>query len=95
MKKRFIKALSECAKAHNYKGKYYREDDEFAIPGAEGNIPTYSDVRSIVKGFTGSTTGIRETTGMILVELWQMEILPENEIDWPMVQMALPFGTKI
>ena len=92
MKRKFINALKACAKAHNMKSHHYASDQEFAIEG--DNMPTYADVCSIVRAFTGINC-VRQTMGMIIVELWQADVLPEDEVDWMSVEFALPYGTKL
>jgi len=89
MKRKLIDALKECAAAHNMKSHYYRNDDEFAIFG--DNVPTYADVCMIVRAFYGTEFAVRETMGMILVEMWKDEILPKEDINFEAVAMALPY----
>ena len=95
MKRKFIKALKECAKAHKFSCEYYEEDSELAIFGAEGNIPIYSDVLSIVHAFTGAKYGVRQTLGMIIIEMWRFNILEKDRVNWSEVEIALPYGVKI
>lgn len=91
--KRLIAALEECATAHGFEFKHYEDERQVSIFGC--NVPTVSDVRSIVSGFccVNSVAAIEasESWGIITVYLDELELLPEDQIDWVSIKMALPY----
>ena len=84
-----------CASAHGFEGVVSKEDSQFYILAC--NIPTAADIQSIVTGFTGSKDAVEADFmhGWITVFLNECKILPQDKIDWMVIQMALPYGTKI
>ena len=90
---KLIKALKLCAMAHGFEGKV--SNRQFSIRAC--NIPTAFDIQSIVTGFTGSDSAVDAdfAQGWITVFLDQCQVLPKKEIDWMIIKMALPYGTKI
>lgn len=93
--RKLIKALKLCALAHGFEGIVSREDGQFYILAC--NIPTAADIQNIVIGFTGSKDAVEAdfNHGWITVFLNECQILPKNEIDWMVIEMALPYGTKL
>jgi len=91
--RKLIKALKLCAQAHGFEGFVSREDAQFYILAC--NIPTAFDIQSIVTGFTGSKDAVEADFmhGWITVFLNECKILPKDDIDWMVIQMALPYGT--
>ena len=89
--KRLIEALEECATAHGREFKHYEDEKQVGIFGC--NLPTVFDVRSIVSGFCGanSVAAIDDSWGIITVYLDELELLPEDQIDWVSIKMALPY----
>lgn len=93
--RKLIKALKLCAQAHGFEGFVSREDSQFYILAC--NIPTAADIQSIVTGFTGSKDAVEAdfNHGWITVFLNECQILPKEEIDWIVIEMSLPYGTRI
>lgn len=93
--KKLIKALKLCAQAHGFQGFVSREDSQFYILAC--NIPTAADIQSIVTGFTGSNDAVEAdfNHGWITVFLNECQVLPKEEIDWMVIEMSLPYGTRI
>lgn len=93
--RKLIRALKLCAQAHGFEGFVSREDAQFYILAC--NIPTAFDIQSIVTGFTGSKDAVEAdfNHGWITVFLNECQILPKEEIDWMVIRMALPYGTRI
>lgn len=93
--KKLIKALKLCAQAHGLEPFVSEEGDQFYVLSC--NIPTTADIQSIVAGFTGSNAPVEAdfNHGWITVFLNQCQILPKDQINWMVIQMALPYGTKL
>ena len=93
--RKLIRTLKLCAMAHGFEGHVSRKDAQFYILAC--NVPTAADVQSIVKGFTGSHDAVEADFchGWITVFLNECKILPKDEIDWMVIEMALPYGTLI
>ena len=93
--RKLIRALKLCAMAHGFEGHVSREDAQFYIIAC--NVPTAVDIQSIVQGFTGSQNAVEADFchGWITVFLNECKILPKDEIDWMVIEMALPYGTVI
>lgn len=89
---RVIDRLKICADAHNLDYEYSPEEYSFWIKGCD--VPTLADVRGIIKGFTGSTDAIDASEEWDAIEIFLDEIvlLPEKEIDWAMINLALPYN---
>lgn len=92
---KLIKALKLCAQAHGLEPFISEEDDQFYVLAC--SIPTAADIQSIVSGFTGSKDAVEAdfNHGWITVFLNECQILPKSEIDWMIIRMALPYGTKL
>lgn len=90
---RLIAALEECATAHGFEFKHYEDERQVGIFGC--NLPTVFDVRSIVSGFCGANSvaaiEASDSWGIITVYLDELELLPEDQIDWVSIKMALPY----
>ena len=88
--KRLIDALKKCADAHKVEFKHYDEENQVGIFGY--SVPLVADVTSIVRGFSGSTSSVDADGGwgIITVYLDEVEMLPDDKIDWSLIKMALP-----
>ena len=93
--RKLIKALKLCAIAHGFEGYVSEEEDQFYVLVC--NIPTAADIQSIVTGFTGSDDAVEAdfNHGWITVFLNECHILPKDQINWMVIRMALPYGTKL
>lgn len=93
--RKLIKALKLCAQAHGFEGKVSRIDSQFYILAC--NVPTAADIQSIVTGFTGSQDAVEAdfNHGWITVFLSECKVLPKDQIDWMVIEMALPYGTML
>lgn len=91
--KRLIEALEECATAHGFAFKHYEDVQQVGIFGC--NLPTVFDVRSIVIGFCGENSlaaiEASDSWGIITVYLDELDLLPDDQIDWVRIKMALPY----
>ena len=88
--KRLIDALKKCADAHKVEFKHYDEENQVGIFGY--SVPLVADVTSIVHGFTGryGPVSADQGWGCVTVYLDECEMLPDSEIDWAVIKMALP-----
>ena len=87
---RLIDSLKRCADAHGAKHEYCGRETQFIF--YKCNVPTLADAKAIVRGFCGDTRSMDWSNSMqyITIFLDECHILPDSEIDWDSINMALP-----
>ena len=87
-------ALEACAKAHNSDFENWIDEGQVGIKSE--TIPTYADVKSIVRAFYNDEYAdeVEIGWGYITVYLYD-EVAFREEVDEMTLMMALPYGIKL
>ena len=87
---RLINSLKRCAEAHNAKYEHFADEMQFGI--YKLNVPLLADINNIVHGFTGDNLPVcpEHSFGIITIYLDECEILPDEQIDWELINISLP-----
>ena len=97
MKKKIIKALEICAKAHKVEFNLYDEDPndvQFAVMSTK--IPLVADMRMIAEAFYGRSSGIVHVDNSWGYADFLLDYFPMlDKVDEQTLAMALPAGTKL
>ena len=94
--KRLIESLGKCAEAHKANKEHLPMEEQFVI--YDCNVPLLTDVQNIVYAFTSNHISIEwnsEVVRYITIFLDEVEILPNEQIDWELLKMSLPADTEL